>query len=127
MTMFDPNFGFNPDDVEPWKAVTEEWGSTGCTVVADRHLPNGVRQHVLDRIPFRDSDLEWTVIANCIVINQCFYDPFSISQFSVVDLMSGIVVHPNGEEKYGSVVINGPFKGKIVKTWTEDGRVKEFW
>ena len=39
---------FSPDDVEPWQRLDPPvwWPRLGDYVIADRHLPDGTRQHM---------------------------------------------------------------------------------
>lgn len=40
---------FDESDVMPWKPMAEPyfWHDLGVTVIADRHLPDGTRQHMV--------------------------------------------------------------------------------
>lgn len=40
---------YTPDDIRPWQRVCPPlpWPQAGAMIVADRHLPNGTRQHMV--------------------------------------------------------------------------------
>ena len=42
---FNPNDGYSIKDVQDWQDCCIEW--KGYTVIGDRHLPNGKRQHLV--------------------------------------------------------------------------------
>jgi hypothetical protein len=48
--MVDQQADFDPSEVMDWERVTPPlwWGAAGHFIVADRHLPNGVRQHMVE-------------------------------------------------------------------------------
>lgn len=41
---------FDPDDVMPWQYLDKPyyWPALGKHVIADRHLPDGTRQHMVE-------------------------------------------------------------------------------
>ena len=43
--MQDENLGFGVDEVREWEYFAHPFLWQGYEVIADRHLPNGVRQH----------------------------------------------------------------------------------
>lgn len=45
-----PNAPFDESDVMPWERVNPPlwWQEAGLNVIADRHLPDGTRQHMVE-------------------------------------------------------------------------------
>lgn len=117
--IFDPDFGF--DDVQRWEPMDEWWAAGECKVLGDRHLPNGVRQHIVDA-PWLHS---WTVIGNAIAISKNFYDPFI--RVDTCHIIRAQVMHPDGVTRTGHLILDGPFKGRIVRRFGSDGKIKELW
>lgn len=58
---------YNPDDVQPWTRLEPPffWALLGDEVIADRHLPDGVRQHLV-----RGTVQPGKVLANAQILGQ---------------------------------------------------------
>jgi hypothetical protein len=65
--VINPNYPFKASEVMPWERLDPPvfWAAFGAEVIADRHLPDGTRQHVV-----RGTVPKGTVVANVQVFGE---------------------------------------------------------